>query len=178
MRGGIFVKISEQIKKQREMKHWSQQELADKLHISRQSISKWEQDVALPSFANIVAISDLFAISLDELIREDEKLMNKFKTIQKFTPVEKIVGVSFVITVLIFAILFVFNTNFQEIMPWLHLGGMIFFIALLFSLDWQKINQALSKKAVVLSIITLILLLIPFLHEEIISYFQTISELS
>ncbi|MEK2457728.1 hypothetical protein WN875_08890 [Tetragenococcus halophilus] len=55
---------------------------------------------------------------------------------------------------------------------------MIFFIALLFSLDWQKINQALSKKAVVLSIITLILLLIPFLHEEIISYFQTISELS
>ncbi|GAA5423180.1 helix-turn-helix domain-containing protein [Tetragenococcus halophilus] len=111
------MKISEQIKKQREMKHWSQQELADKLHISRQSISKWEQDVALPSFANIVAISDLFEISLDELIRGDEELMNKFKTIQKFTPVEKIVWVSLIMIVLIFAVLFVFNTNFQEMMP-------------------------------------------------------------
>ncbi|MCO8286428.1 helix-turn-helix domain-containing protein [Tetragenococcus halophilus] len=172
------MKIGEQIKNQREMKNWSQQELADKLHISRQSISKWEQDIALPSFANIVAISDLFAISLDELIRGDEELMNKFKTIQKFTPVEKIVWVSLIMIVLIFAVLFVFNTNFQEIMPWLHLGGMIFFIALLFSLDWQKINQAFSKKAMVLSIITLVLLLIPFLYEEIISYLRTISELS
>jgi len=178
MKGGIFMKIGERLKKQRETKNWSQQELADKLHISRQSISKWEQDIALPSFANIVAISDLFEISLDELIRGDEELMNKLKTTQIFTPVEKIVVISIGVTVLLFAVLLAFNADFQEITPWLHLGGMIFFIALLFSLDWQKLNQALSKKAVVLSIITLVLLLIPFLHEEIISYFRTISELS
>lgn len=36
------MKIGEQLKKQRELNHWSQQNLADQLHISRQSISKWE----------------------------------------------------------------------------------------------------------------------------------------
>ncbi len=172
------MKIGERLKKQREMKNWSQQELADKLHISRQSISKWEQDIALPSFANIVAISDLFEISLDELIRGDEELMNKLKTTPKFTPVEKIVCISIGMAVFIFAILLTFNANFQQITPWLHLVGTIFFIALLFSVDWGKINQALSKKSIVLSIIILVSLLVPFLYEEIISYFQTVSRLS
>ncbi|MDN6146816.1 MAG: helix-turn-helix domain-containing protein [Atopostipes suicloacalis] len=172
------MKIGERLKKQREMKNWSQQELADKLHISRQSISKWEQDIALPSFANIVVISDLFEISLDELIRGDEELMNKLKTTQTFTPVEKIVVISIGMTVLLFAVLLAFNADFQEITPWLQTGGIVFFIALLFSVDWKKINQALSKRAIVLSIITLVLFLVPFLYGEIISYFRTISELS
>ncbi|AYW47565.1 XRE family transcriptional regulator [Tetragenococcus osmophilus] len=172
------MKIGERLKKQREIKTWSQQELADKLHISRQSISKWEQDIALPSFANIVAISDLFGISLDELIREDEELMNKLKINQKFTPIEKIVWLSISISILIFAILLAFNTNFKEITPWLQGAGTIFLIALLFSVDWKKINQAFSKKAIILSIFTLVLFLLPFLYGEIISFFQGISEFS
>ncbi|WP_260152149.1 helix-turn-helix domain-containing protein [Lentilactobacillus hilgardii] len=64
------MKIGKVLQVQREKRHWSQAELAEKLSISRQSISKWEQEVALPSFANVVAISDLFKISLDDLIKD------------------------------------------------------------------------------------------------------------
>lgn len=70
------MQIGNQIKTQRALKHWSQQELAEQLHISRQSISKWEQGTALPSFENIILLSDLFQISIDSLIRQDPKLMN------------------------------------------------------------------------------------------------------
>lgn len=140
------MEIGERLKKQRKIKKWTQQELADKLHISRQSISKWEQGIALPSFANVVAISDLFEISLDELIREDEKLMNNLKAKQKFTPLEKIVWLSISITVLIFALLLTLNANFKKITPWLQESGTIFLIMLLFSMDWKKINQSFTKE--------------------------------
>ncbi|GAA3018012.1 helix-turn-helix domain-containing protein [Tetragenococcus solitarius] len=166
------MEIGERLKKQRKIKKWTQQELADKLHISRQSISKWEQGIALPSFANVVAISDLFEISLDELIREDEKLMNNLKAKQKFTPLEKIVWLSISITVLIFALLLTLNANFKKITPWLQGSGTIFLIMLLFSMDWKKINQSFTKRTIMLSIITLVLFLVPFLYDEIISFFK------
>lgn len=51
--------LGTKIKIQRERKHWLQQELADQIHISRQSISKWEQNKALPSITNIVMMSNL-----------------------------------------------------------------------------------------------------------------------
>ncbi|KRN98890.1 helix-turn-helix transcriptional regulator [Companilactobacillus kimchiensis] len=60
------MKIGDQLQKQRKLHKMSQDELAEKLHISRQSISKWENGGSLPSFSNVVAISDLFHISLDD----------------------------------------------------------------------------------------------------------------
>lgn len=170
------MKIGEQLKKQRELNHWSQQNLADQLHISRQSISKWEQGTALPSFANVVAISDLFNITLDELIRGDEKLMCNLKENQTFTPVEKIVWLSIGIAIIIFAVLFSFKADFNQIAPWLQGIGTLFLIALLFSLDWQKINQALSKKAIILAIVAGVLLLIPYLNDTIIIFFKGLSD--
>lgn len=46
----------------------SQQELADRLHVSRQSISKWELGTAKPDLDNVVRLSELFSVSLDELV--------------------------------------------------------------------------------------------------------------
>ena len=72
------MKIGEQLKIQREQRGWSQQILADHLKISRQSVSKWEQGTALPSFANVVLISDLFNLTMDELVRDDTDLRRTF----------------------------------------------------------------------------------------------------
>lgn len=170
------MKIGERLRKQRVVYGWSQQELADKLHISRQSISKWEQNQALPSFANVVAISDLFDISLDDLIREDEELMANFKGQPKFSSVEKIVWLSLGIAVLIFGILLAFEADFEQLTPWFQGIGDIFLIVLLCSLDWKKINQALSKKAVILGVITGILWLVPYLHDFLVSFLQGLSD--
>lgn len=101
------MQIGKVLQQQRIQHNWSQAELADKLNISRQSISKWEQDVSLPSFANVVAISDLFKISLDDLIRGDDELMSKLMTNKKMSPVAKMIWWAFGIAIIIYVILMV-----------------------------------------------------------------------
>ena len=47
----------------------TQEQLADKIHVSHQTISKWENGINIPSIDNLLILSDLYNISLDELIR-------------------------------------------------------------------------------------------------------------
>lgn len=66
--------VSANIKKYREKNHYSQEELATKMNISRQSISKWERGDALPSVENLIMLSELLDLSLDELILNRSEL--------------------------------------------------------------------------------------------------------
>lgn len=52
----------------RKQKGFSQEELAHRLNVSRQTISKWEVGESSPDMEKLIAISDLFEISLDELV--------------------------------------------------------------------------------------------------------------
>ena len=54
----------------RKQKGFSQEELANRLNVSRQTISKWEVGDSTPDMEKLVAISDLFGISLDELVMD------------------------------------------------------------------------------------------------------------
>ncbi len=52
----------------RRQKGFSQEELANRLNVSRQTVSKWEVGESDPDMENLVAISELFGVSLDELV--------------------------------------------------------------------------------------------------------------
>ena len=52
----------------RKQKGFSQEELANRLNVSRQTVSKWEVGDSTPDMEELIAISDLFGISLDELV--------------------------------------------------------------------------------------------------------------
>jgi len=56
----------------RKQKGFSQEELANRLNVSRQTISKWEVGDSTPDMEKLVAISDLFEVSLDELVKGEE----------------------------------------------------------------------------------------------------------
>lgn len=62
--------LGDKIRQQRKLNHMSQEELAEKLGVSRQSISLWENNQTQPTIENIVVISKLFGISTDELLSE------------------------------------------------------------------------------------------------------------
>lgn len=55
----------------------TQEELAERLDVSRQTISKWELDAAYPEMDKLLALCDLFSCSLDQLIREDMNIINE-----------------------------------------------------------------------------------------------------
>lgn len=69
--------FSERLKEEREKRNWSQNDLAEKIHVSRQSVSKWETGKNYPSIEIIIHLSDLFDITIDELLRSDEELTQK-----------------------------------------------------------------------------------------------------
>ena len=67
-----MINLGDQIYKYRREKGLSQLELADILEVSRQAISKWETNVAVPELLNLVKMAEVFGISLDELILDKE----------------------------------------------------------------------------------------------------------
>lgn len=71
------MSLGEKIREQRKMAGLSQDQLAEKLHVSRQAITKWETDKGIPDIANLIAISDEFGLSLDELIKGDAAVQRK-----------------------------------------------------------------------------------------------------
>ena len=64
--------LGENIARLRAQKGWSQGDLADALNVSRQSISKWETDSSIPELDRLVQMSELFGITLDELVRGED----------------------------------------------------------------------------------------------------------
>lgn len=63
------MSLGETIYRLRTEKNLSQGDLAERLEVSRQSVSKWENDSAVPDLAKIVKLSELFEVSLDELVK-------------------------------------------------------------------------------------------------------------
>ncbi len=63
--------LSEKIRELRRAKGLSQEELADKLNVSRQAVSKWETGAAVPTTETLVELADYFGVSLDFLLRGD-----------------------------------------------------------------------------------------------------------
>ena len=64
--------LGENIVRLRTQKNWSQGDLADALDISRQSVSKWETDASIPELDKLLKLSELFDVTLDELVRGEE----------------------------------------------------------------------------------------------------------
>jgi len=74
----------------RKQKGLSQEELANRLNVSRQTISKWEVGDSTPEMEKLIAISDLFGISLDELVMDKvpvkaEEVLAKSELVSELT---------------------------------------------------------------------------------------------
>lgn len=63
--------LGEKIAKQRKELNFTQEQLADILGVSRQSISKWESDIAYPETDKLIELGKLFDCSMDYLLKED-----------------------------------------------------------------------------------------------------------
>lgn len=64
--------LGEKLRKLRKARGLSQEQLANQLKVSRQSISKWEVGESTPDPDNLVALSDYYGVSLDYLLRDQE----------------------------------------------------------------------------------------------------------
>ena len=81
LKGEILMKLNlaENLKKIRKENNLSQEQLAEKLGVSRQSVSKWEAGQAYPEMDKVLQICKLFNLNMDELFNQDVKEVNEVK---------------------------------------------------------------------------------------------------
>ena len=78
MKGGMdFMELGNHIKHYRNEKGLSQEELAERVYVTRQTISNWENNKNYPDINSIVLLSEVFEISIDNLIKGDLEQMKK-----------------------------------------------------------------------------------------------------
>lgn len=71
------MNFAEKLKELRKQKGISQEQLAEKIYVSRQAITKWESGNGIPDIENLIAISNLFNESLDSLLSEEKSLVSR-----------------------------------------------------------------------------------------------------
>ena len=90
------MEIGKQIRKYRTELKLSQDDLADKVYVTRQTISNWENDRNYPDIRSLVLLSNVFGISLDILVKGDLEQMKdeiKAEDIRKFRRDSRIYGI-------------------------------------------------------------------------------------
>ena len=73
------MEIGQKLREARQERGLTQEELSERLHVSRQTISNWENQRSYPDIISLIALSDLYGISLDELVKEDKQMIGHLK---------------------------------------------------------------------------------------------------
>ena len=64
--------LGKKISEYRKLRGMTQEDLAVKLNVTSQAVSKWENDLSIPDLPLLIELSDLFHVSLDELVKHKE----------------------------------------------------------------------------------------------------------
>ena len=96
------MEIAKTIKQHRAELGWSQEVLAEKAYVSRQTVSNWETEKSYPDVHSLLILSDLFGVSLDELIKGDVAVMKeqvKSKDVRTFKKLQLICGLGILLLI-------------------------------------------------------------------------------
>ena len=134
------MELHTQIKKYRTSLNLSQEELAEKIYVTRQTISNWENNKNYPDIHSLLLLSSVFNISLDQLIKGDIKIMkeeiNKSE-LQKFNRYAVIFSLLLVILSIYAVPLSVFLGYYG-----LAVTGILFVITMYFALKIEKYKKS------------------------------------
>ena len=150
MQGGDGMELGKRIKMHRQEAELSQEELANRVYVSRQTILNWENDKSYPDVNSLVLLSEIFQISLDKLIKGDIGVMKEViqkEEIEKMKRYGRIYTIMLIVTVVSAVPLFMW-LGVWAFIPW----GIIWAISMYFALKIEKVkkdNDVQSYKEIV-----------------------------
>lgn len=133
------MELGKQIKTHRQEAHLSQEELANRVYVSRQTISNWENDKSYPDVNSLVLLSEIFQISLDNLIKGDIEVMKveiQKEEIEKMNRYGKIYTIMLIATAVSAVPLFM-CLGVWAFIPW----GIIWAISMYFAFKIEKVKK-------------------------------------
>lgn len=133
------MELGKQIKMHRQEAHLSQEELANRVYVSRQTISNWENDKSYPDVNSLVLLSEIFQISLDNLIKGDIEVMKDViqkEEIEKMNRYGKAYTIMLIATAVSAVPLFMW-LGVWAFIPW----GIIWAISMYFAFKVEKVKK-------------------------------------
>ena len=133
------MELGKQIKMHRQEAQLSQEELANRVYVSRQTISNWENDKSYPDVNSLVLLSEIFQISLDRLIKGDIEVMKDViqkEEIEKMNRYGRIYTIMLIATVVSAAPLFMW-LGLWAFIPW----GILWAISMYFATKIEKVKR-------------------------------------
>ena len=133
------MELGKQIKKHRQEVQLSQEELAERVYVSRQTISNWENDKSYPDVNSLVLLSETFQISLDKLIKGDIEVMKDVIQKEEIEKMNRYGGIytMMLIASAVSAVPLFMLLGVWALIPW----GIIWGISMYFAFMLEKIKK-------------------------------------
>ena len=144
------MELGKQIKKYRKEISLSQDALAEKVYVSRQTISNWENDKSYPDVSSLVLLSEIFNVTLDQLIKGDVKVMKKQinrEDQMKFTCVSRIFSVMFFVA-LVTPIPLIHFLSYAGIGIWIVIFAVAMYLGILVEKEKKKFDVQTYREIV------------------------------
>ena len=98
------MELGQRIKDYRNLNKMSQEELAERVYVSRQTISSWENDKSYPDIHSLLMLSEIFNVSLDDLVKGDIEIMKEKineNVISRFKKDSVIYGILLILSIIL-----------------------------------------------------------------------------
>ena len=113
MRRG-FIKIGEKLRDARNQKGLTQEEVADEIHVSRQTISNWENNRSYPDIISVILLSDLYQMSLEVLLKGDKDMIEHLNESTNIVNSNKKLIIMGLLNIVVFIFMIIFNQIISE----------------------------------------------------------------
>ena len=104
------MEIGRKLKEARQMSGLTQENVAEKLNVSRQTISNWETEKFYPDILYVLQLSDLYQVSLDELLKGDERMIQHLEDSTNVVKSNKKILLAFICNICLLFLFFIFIT--------------------------------------------------------------------
>ena len=133
------MEVGTQIKKYRSNMGISQEELAEKVYVSRQTVSNWETGKNYPDIHSVLLLSSVFNVSLDQLIKGDVEIMKKEIRETEIKKLNKYAGIYavFLVLTVISLVPFIAFMDWYGMIPW----SVVYAIAGYFAFKVDKVKK-------------------------------------
>lgn len=100
------MEIGKKLKAARAKCGLTQEQAADKLYVTRQTVSNWETEKSYPDIVSIVRISELYGVSLDELLKGDDEMMKHLEETTNVVKSNKRLLAAVVLNIIVMIVMF------------------------------------------------------------------------
>ena len=133
------MELGKRLKEYRSQSGMTQDELAERLYVTRQTISNWENDKSYPDIHSLLMLGELFNVSLDTLVKGDIEIMKETidqENIRSFKRDSNIYGILLLVCVVTFFPLYKWGG-----IPGMIIWGLLFAAALFFAVRVEKVKK-------------------------------------